>query len=84
MTARRAVIIGAGAAALWYSEVLRNLFAQRDLQFTELTDPPGYRTIKTDDISMGGVPLFGLEQDLPAGLIAAQRIIGDNLCCALF
>ena len=64
---------------------LQGLLPARDLAFTPMETPAGYRILKAGAISFGGgVPLFGLDQERPDGLVRAQEQISGDLEAALF
>jgi protein-disulfide isomerase len=85
---RRLVLGGAALAVIgvagWRAGWLRALWPEPALPFQAMTNPAGFRILKGGAITAGGVPLFGLDRAKPAGLIAAQATIADDLCSALF
>lgn len=88
MISRRAAIIGGAIGvtilAARQSNLLNILRPKTKFAFTELDDPAGFRSLSGGAISLGGVPLFGLDDAKPQGLQFAERSIDQNLCSALF
>ena len=86
---RRRFVIGAAAlAVIGYAAYrggwIARLLPDRDFAFEALPDPAGYRLLPSGPISAGGVPLFGLESEIPPGLVEAEAAVKRDLCAALF
>lgn len=73
-----------GGVAVWKSGLYGRILGAPDLPFVAIAGLDGYRVLKGGAISLGGVPLFGLDDEPPAGLIAAQARLEQGLCSALF
>ncbi len=88
MISRRALaaVLGVGALAVagYRSGVLGRLMPQKPLPFAPMKDLAGFRVLRTGSITAGGVPLFGLDTEKPAGLVAAEKRISSDFCAALF
>ena len=86
---RRRLLIGAAAlAAIGFAGYrggwLARLLPGREFAFEVMQDPVGYRILPSGPISASGVPLFGLEGEKPAGLLAAEVVVAHDLCGSLF
>ncbi len=85
---RRLVLGGATLGVIgvagWRAGWLRALWPEPALPFKPMTNPAGFRILKSGAITSGGVPLFGLDREKPVGLLAAQQSIAQDLCSALF
>ncbi len=76
------VVLGIAGARLGYRAVFT---PQSDLAFQPMETPAGYQILKGGAVSLaGGVPLFGLDSEKPAGLLIAEKTIADDLEGALF
>jgi hypothetical protein len=86
---RRRFVIGAGALVVigfagyragWFERLL----PAGEFACQAMDDPRGYRILPGGPISASGVPLFGLEGEKSAGLLAAEAEIAGDLCGSLF
>lgn len=88
MISRRAAMIGGAVGvtilAARQTNLLDILRPKTKFAFTELDDPAGFRSLSGGAISLGGVPLFGLDDAKPQGLKIAEFQIDQNICNALF
>ncbi|MGR3344646.1 MAG: DsbA family protein, partial [Paracoccaceae bacterium] len=86
---RRRLVIGAAALGVigfagYRGGWLSGLLPERAFDFEVMSDPAGYRILPSGPISAGGVPLFGLEGEKPAGLLDAEAVVERDICRALF
>ncbi len=87
-TTRRglAAVLGLGALAVagYRSGWLDPLLPGGKTEFEPMPGLPGYRFVKGGRVTASGVPLFGLDSEIPAGLADAQAELERDFCGALF
>ena len=87
-TTRRglAAVLGLGALAVagYRAGCLGALLPGGSLEFEPMPGLPEYRMVKGGRVTASGVPLFGLDTEIPAGLAEAETELERDLCAALF
>lgn len=79
-----AAALAVAAVGFYRKGAFDRLLSKPTFRFEPLADPAGFRILESGPTTIGGVPLFGLETDVPPELIAAYQQIDENICAALF
>lgn len=85
----RRQLLGAGALAVaavgfYRKGAFDRLLSKPGFNFIPIADPAGFRILESGATTIGGVPLFGLDTDVPPELIIAEQQVNDDICAALF
>ncbi|MGR3662584.1 MAG: DsbA family protein [Paracoccaceae bacterium] len=79
-----AAALAVAAVGFYRKGAFDRLLSKPAFNFEPLGNPAGYRILESGPSTIGGVPLFGLDTDVPPELIVADQKIDDNICATLF